>query len=72
MIATIKLWLYGIGAALLAAAVFFIRQSGANAERMKQAKADLKAASTIGNARASAKAASDDALNGEVDKWTRN
>ena len=71
MIAALKLWLYGIGAALLAAAVFFIRQSGANAERMKQAKADLKAASTIGKQRADAAAASDRALDQEVDKWTR-
>lgn len=72
MIATLKLWLYGAAAALLGAVVFLIRKSSADAERAKQAKADLRAAGTIGNARASAKAASDDALNGEVDKWTRN
>ena len=72
MIAALKLWLYGIGAALLAAAVFFIRKLGADAERMRQAKADMKAASTVATARAEAKAASDEALNRETDRWTRN
>lgn len=71
LLGNLKLWLYGIGAAALAVAVFFIRQSGADAEKLKQAKADAKAASTVGKARADARAASDKALDEKVDRWTR-
>lgn len=67
----LKLWLYGAGVAALAVAVALIRQSGADAEKMKQAKADLKAASTIGAARSEARGKSDADLDKEVDKWTR-
>lgn len=67
----LKLWLYGIGAAILAVAVAIIRQSGADHEKLKQAQADVKAATTIGKARAEARSASDAELNKEVDKWTR-
>lgn len=66
-----KLWLYGIGAAILAIAVAVIRQSGADAEKLKQAQADVKAATTIGKARADARSSSDDELNKKVDKWSR-
>jgi hypothetical protein len=66
-----KLWIYGIGAFLLAIAVAFIRQSGADAEKLKQAKADVKAATTIGKARAEARSKSDVELDTEVDKWSR-
>lgn len=72
MLGTLKLWLYGAGAVLLAIAVAFIRQSGADAEKLKQAKADVKAASTIGQKRAEARGASDAALNRKVDEWTRD
>ena len=67
----LKLWLYGIGAAILAVAVAVIRQSGADAEKLKQAQADVKAATTIGKARADARSSSDDELNKKVDKWSR-
>lgn len=67
----LKLWLYGIGAAILAIAVAVIRQSGADQEKLKQAQADVKAATTIGKARAEARASSDDELNQKVDKWSR-
>ena len=67
----LKLWLYGIGAAILAIAVAIIRQSGADQEKLKQAQADVKAATTIGKARAEARASSDYELNQKVDKWSR-
>lgn len=67
-----KLLLYGLGAALLAVAVAVIRQSGADAEKLKQAKADVKAATTIGKARAEARGKSDEELDKEVDRWTRD
>ena len=67
----LKLWLYGIGAAILAIAVAVIRQSGADAEKLKQAQADVKAATTIGKTRAEARSSSDDELNQKVDKWSR-
>jgi hypothetical protein len=66
-----KLWLYSIGAAILAIAVAVIRQSGADAEKLKQAQDDVKAATTIGKARADARSSSDDELNQKVDKWSR-
>lgn len=71
MLSTLKLWLYGAGALLLAIAVAFIRQSGADAEKLKRAKADVKAASTIGQKRAEARGADDAALNRKVDEWSR-
>ena len=71
LLGNLKLWLYGLGVAALAIAVALIRQSGADAEKLKQAKADAKAASTIGKVRAEARSASDEALNQKVEKWTR-
>lgn len=71
LLANLKLCLYGIGVAALGIAFALIRQSGADAEKLKQAKADAKAASTIGKARADARSASDEALNQKVDRWTR-
>lgn len=71
ILGNLKLWLYGLGVAAIGAAVFFLRQSGADAEKLKQAKADAKAATTIGQKRAEAKAASDGQLKEGVSKWTR-
>lgn len=67
----LKLWLYGAGIALLAVAVAFIRKSGADAEKLKQAKADVKAASTIAQKRTEARGKSDEELDKEVDRWSR-
>ncbi len=66
-----KAWVYGLGAMILAVAVAVIRQSGADAEKLKQAQADVKAATTIGKARAEARVSSDEELDKKVDKWTR-
>ncbi len=71
VIGNAKLMLYGLGVAAAAAAYFFIRQSGADAEKAKQANRDLKAASTIGKARAEARSSTDAELDKEVDRWTR-
>lgn len=79
MIGTVLAWLSGnlriaayfAGVALLAVVAFFIRKSGADAERLKQAKADIKASSTIARERARARGESDAALDKEVDRWTR-
>jgi hypothetical protein len=68
---SLKTWLYGLGATLLAVAVAVIRQSGADHEKLKQAQADVKAATTIGKARADARSSSDAELDKKVDKWTR-
>lgn len=67
----LKTALYAIGAGLLATALLFIRQSGADAEKLKQAGKDAKAASTIGKARAEARGKSDTDLDSELEKWTR-
>ena len=66
-----KMWLYGLGVTAVAAAYLFIRKSGADAERLKQAQAGMKAASTISKNRTEAGGKSDDKLNKEVDRWTR-
>lgn len=66
-----KLWTAGAAVVLGALAVYFIRKSGGDAERAKQAQADLKAANTVATERAAAKGKSDAALNEEVDRWTR-
>ncbi len=68
---SLKTIIYGIGAFLLAIAVAVIRKSGADAEKLKQAQADVKAATTIGKARADARSKSDEELDKELDKWTR-
>lgn len=67
----IKLWLAIAAPIVLAIAVAMIRKSGGDAERTKQAQADLRAANTVAAERAGAKGLSDDALNKEVDRWTR-
>lgn len=59
----------GIGA--LAVVIFLIRKSGADAEKLKQTQADLKAARTIAKERAEASGQSDAALNKEITRWTR-
>lgn len=71
LFSTLKGWLLAAGGIALAVAVFFIRKSGADAERAKQAQADLKAEKIVRKARTDARAASDDELNRKVDKWTR-
>lgn len=68
---SLKTILYGLGAFALAVAAAFLRKSGADAEKLKQAQADVKAATTIGKARAEARGKSDEALDKEVDRWTR-
>lgn len=67
----IQLWLALGGAVLVAIAVVMIRKSGGDAERAKQAQADLHAANTIAAERAAATGLSEDALNKEVDRWSR-
>lgn len=69
LLSNIKLWLYGLGVAALAVAVVFIRKSGADAEKLKQAQADAKAASTIAQNRASARQASDANLDERLNRW---
>jgi hypothetical protein len=59
------------GGLLISLAIWFIRKGGADAERLKQAKADVKAAQTVAKARTEAKGASDAELDKKVDKWTR-
>lgn len=67
----LKAILYGLGALVLAIAAALLRKSGADAEKLKQAQADAKAATTIGKARIDARSKSDEALDKEVDKWTK-
>ncbi len=67
----IQLWLAIAAPIVLAIAVGMIRKSGGDAERAKQAQADLKAANTIAVKRTEAKGLSEDALSKEVDRWTR-
>lgn len=71
ILGNLKLTLYGLGVGALVIAAALLRKSGADAEKLKQAKADAKAATTIGQKRAEAKAASDAELEKKVDKWTR-
>lgn len=71
LFSTLKGWLLAAGGIALAVAVFFIRKSGADAERAKQAQADLKAEKVVRKARAEARGKSDEALDKEVDRWTR-
>lgn len=67
----LKLWLAIAAPIVIALAVAMIRKSGGDAERAKQAQADLKAANTVAQERAAARGASDDALDKEVDRWTK-
>ena len=60
-----------VGVGALAVVVFLIRQAGVDAERMKQAKADLRANAEIQKSRTAARSASPDELDAKVDKWTR-
>lgn len=71
LLSNIKLWLYGLGVAVLAIAVALIRKSGADAERLRQAQADAKAASTINQKRTEARQASDPELDARLGRWTR-
>jgi hypothetical protein len=68
-----KLKLFALGAAgiALAVLVFIIRKSGADAVRLQQAKADIKAAQTIAKEKTKARGASDAQLDKDLDRWTR-
>lgn len=67
----LKWWAYAVGVAALGIAAYFIRKSGADAEKLNAAKADMKAASTIAEQRAAAQSSSDAELKRKTDKWTR-
>lgn len=67
----LRLAAYFVGVAVLAAAAFFIRKSGADAERLKQAQADAKAASTINQKRTETRQASDSELDTRLGRWTK-
>ena len=67
-----KAWVAAAGMALLSAAVFLIRKSGEDAQKLRQAKIDEKAGKIVTQARTDAHAADDDSLNDEVSKWTRD
>ena len=69
--ATLKGWLLAAGGIALAVAVFFIHKAGADAERAKQAQADLKAEKIVRKARTEARSSNDAELDKEVDRWTR-
>lgn len=61
----------GLAAILIGIAVAFIRKSGGDAERAKQAGAELKAANTVAVERAKARSASDAAHQEGIKKWTK-
>lgn len=67
----LKLWAIIAGAGAVAVLVFMIRKAGGDAERLKQAQADLRANAEIQKSRNAARNASDSELDKEVDKWTR-
>lgn len=67
----LKLWLAIAVPIVIGTAVLMIRKSGGDAERAKQAQADLKAANTVATERAASRAASDDELDKEIERWTR-
>ena len=71
LLGLLKGWALWAGAAAIAAAIWFIRKGGADAERLKQAKADVKAAQEVSKARAKAKGASDADVDKELGRWTR-
>ncbi len=71
LLGNLKLVAGGIGAILLAVAIAFIRKSGADAEKLKQAKADIKAANTISEKRTEARGSSDAQLDERIARWTR-
>lgn len=71
LLSPLKGWLLAAGGLLLAVVVVMIRQSGADAERLKQAQADIKTEKIVRKARADARSASDDELNARFEKWTR-
>ncbi len=71
ILSNLKLAGIAVGGLFLAIAVAFIRKSGADAEKLKQAKADIKASSEIAKQRAKARGASDADLDERISKWTR-
>lgn len=71
LLGTLKGWLLAAGGIALAVAVFFIRKSGADAERAKQAQADIKAEKIVRKARTEASGYSDVNLEKEKNRWTR-
>lgn len=66
-----KAWVAAAGMALLSAAVFLIRKSGEDAQKLRQAKIDAEAGQIITHERVEARSASDEALNRKVDEWSR-
>lgn len=65
-------WLLAIAAGVFVAiAVAMIRKSGGDAERAKQAQADLHAANTVATKRTAAQTSSDNDLDKAVDRWTK-
>lgn len=61
----------GIGAIALAIFTAFVRKSGSDAEKAKQAKADAKATQTVNTVRNETKAKSDTDLDKEFKQWER-
>lgn len=71
LLGKLKVWAIIAAAGAVAVLVFLIRKSGGDAERLKQAQADLKANAEIQKSRNAARNASDSELDKEVDRWTR-
>ncbi len=71
ILSNLKLAGLAVGGVVLAVAVALIRKSGADAEKLKQAKADIKASSEIAKQRAKARGSSDEQLDKDLDRWTR-
>lgn len=66
-----KAWAAAIGVALLSAAVFLIRKSGEDAQKLRQARIDEKAGRIISTERTNARGASDAEIDREIDRWSR-
>lgn len=66
-----KTALYFLIVGAVATVAWLIRRSGADAERLRQAQADLKAASTIARERTEARGRTDSEIDREVDRWSR-
>jgi hypothetical protein len=66
-----KAWAAGFGMVLLTSAVFLIRKSGEDAQKLRQAKIDSKAGQIVTKARTDAAGMSDPELNEMVEQWSR-
>ena len=71
ILSNLNLVLGGLGALAIGFIAFFVRKSGADAEKAKQVKADQKALEAVYRAKTDAAKASDDDLSKLRDKWTR-